>query len=114
MIPAYLINLDREKSRLDSALAEAVPLEIEMVRISAVDMQQLDHKEICFVTNGVRAAWLSHMLCLETFLKTKSDFALILEDDFSIKNAKLFNDELETLLKLSPDVVQFGMGTLCR
>jgi GR25 family glycosyltransferase involved in LPS biosynthesis len=108
LIPAYLINLNREKSRLESAIAEAAPLDIQMVRISAVDMHQLDHQEICFVTNGVRAAWLSHMLCLKTFLETKSEFALILEDDFSIKNSKIFNEELETLLRLSPDVVQFG------
>lgn len=111
MIPAYLINLDRETSRLESALFEASLLEIDLFRISAVDRQNLNQEEPCLVTDGVKAAWLSHMLCLETFLKTESEFALILEDDFSIRNVKTFNKELSHLLQLSPDVVQFGFLT---
>ena len=111
MIPAYLINLDRETSRLDSALIEASHLDIDLFRISAVDRQTLIQQEPCLVTDGVKAAWLSHMLCLETFLNTECEFALILEDDFSIKNVKSFNKELSLLLKASPDVVQFGFLT---
>lgn len=111
MIPAYLINLDRETTRLESALFEASLLEIDLFRISAVDRQNLNQGEPCLVTDGVKAAWLSHMLCLETFLKTKSEFALILEDDFSVKNVNTFNKELSLLLQLSPDIVQFGFLT---
>jgi GR25 family glycosyltransferase involved in LPS biosynthesis len=39
----------------------------------------------------VRAAWLSHMQCLEIFLESGHSFALIFEDDFSISNKENFN-----------------------
>jgi GR25 family glycosyltransferase involved in LPS biosynthesis len=108
MIPAYLINLDREIERLNSSLAESRDLLCEIIRVSAVDLKTLPDASDLFVSAGVRAAWLSHMKCFKLFLESGHPFALILEDDFSIKNIAMFNNELKKVLGSSADVVQLG------
>jgi GR25 family glycosyltransferase involved in LPS biosynthesis len=108
MIPAYLINLDREVERFNSSLAESKDLVCEIFRVSAVDLQSLPDTSELYVTAGVRAAWLSHMKCLKLFLESGYPFALILEDDFSIDDAAMFNIELKRVIESSADIVQFG------
>jgi GR25 family glycosyltransferase involved in LPS biosynthesis len=108
MIPAYLINLDREVDRFNSSLAESKGLDCEIFRVSAVDMQCLPETSQLYVAAGVRAAWLSHMKCLKLFLESGYPFALILEDDFSIKNKTEFNNELKRVIESKADIVQFG------
>lgn len=108
MIPAYLINLDREIDRFNSSLAESQGLDCEIFRVSAVDMQSLPDTSEFYVAAGVRAAWLSHMKCLKLFLESGYPFALILEDDFSIENKTVFNNELKRVIESSADIAQFG------
>lgn len=108
MIPAYLINLDREIERLNSSIAESRGLACEIIRVPAVDLNFLPSNSAPYVAAGVRAAWLSHMKCLQLFLKSGHPFALILEDDFSITDAEAFNHELSKVMQFSPDIVQFG------
>jgi GR25 family glycosyltransferase involved in LPS biosynthesis len=108
MIPAYLINLDREVERLNSSLAESRGLVCEIIRVSAVDLQSLPHASELFVSAGVRAAWLSHMKCFKLFLESGHPYALILEDDFSINDVTMFNKELKKVMGSSADIVQLG------
>ena len=108
MIPAYLINLDREVERLNSSIEESRGLVCELIRVPAIDLHTLPDSSKLFVAAGVRAAWLSHMECLKIFLESDHAFALIFEDDFSISNKKRFNDEVLKVIESSPDVVQFG------
>ena len=108
MIPAYLINLDREVERLNSSIKESCGLVCELIRVPAIDLHSLPDNPKLFVSAGVRAAWLSHMQCLKIFLESEHSFALILEDDFSIRNADVFNNEVTRVMESSPDIVQFG------
>jgi hypothetical protein len=108
MIPAYLINLDREVERLRSSIEESRGLSCEIIRVPAVDLRSLPDNSKFYVAAGVRAAWLSHMQCLKIFLDSKHEYALILEDDFSISSKSVFNNELLKVIKVSPDIVQFG------
>jgi GR25 family glycosyltransferase involved in LPS biosynthesis len=108
MIPAYLINLDREVDRLNSSIEESQGLDCKLIRISAIDLNTLSEDSALYVAAGVRAAWLSHMQCFKNFLESKNSFALILEDDFSIRNTDQFNKEVARVIESSPDIVQFG------
>jgi GR25 family glycosyltransferase involved in LPS biosynthesis len=108
MIPAYLINLDREVDRLNSSIEESQGLACELTRVSAIDLKSLPGNSNLYVAAGVRAAWLSHMQCLKIFLESGHSFALILEDDFSIRNINVFNNEIMRVTESKPDIVQFG------
>ena len=102
----YLINLDSSTDRLAQASAELTKHNIEFERISAVDGRQLDVQN--FDTyNSARSnaytgrdligaeigCYLSHKKALETFVASKHEYALILEDDLDIVDD--FNDILD-------------------
>lgn len=108
MITSYVINLDREASRWKNCELQAQKFGLDITRVSAISITDLPQESESFVSSGVRAVWLSHMKCLELFLATDASHALILEDDFQIKNSRKLNNYLASTTVSAYDLVQFG------
>lgn len=108
MIHGYVINLDEETSRWKNCELQANRFGLEITRVSAISVADLPEKYETYVSSGVRAVWLSHMKCLELFLKTDSSHALILEDDFQIEDSKRLHSCLRSQRILDHDLVQLG------
>lgn len=98
-IQTYLINLDSSTERLQQADEQLKKFAIPYQRISAVDGRQLDLTK--FSQYDSTQAWqqmgrdllgaeigcyLSHIKCIEQFLQSDADYAIVLEDDLNIKN----------------------------
>lgn len=103
----YLINLDERTDRLSRASKQLNGAGCEFERVSAVKPSKDFERTYPYVTPGVAAIWLSHMECMERFLKTEQEYALILEDDFLLpKNLKSLEKILPT--EFSFDFFQVG------
>lgn len=75
-----------------------------IVRISAIEARNVSS----FLTKpAVAACWESHCKTLREFLKTKSDYALILEDDFRIDSRDI-HELLRESMNSSLDFIQIG------
>jgi len=97
----YLINLDERTDRLSRASKQLNEAGCEFERVSAIKPSKDFERLFPYVTPGVAAIWLSHMECMERFLKTKQEYALILEDDF------LLPKSLQSLEKILPPEFSF-------
>lgn len=109
IMKGYLINLDAEQNRLNSSIQEANKISIEIVRIAAIDAKTLTNSSL--VTNGVQAAWKSHLKAIQTFLSTNDTHAIILEDDFKLDDKKEFQKFISSGMYLHWDMIQFGFLT---
>jgi hypothetical protein len=103
---AYVINLDSEVKRWESCIVEALPLKMNLFRVSAIKADDLG--QAVYVTNGVQAAWESHCKALRIFLESGEDYAYILEDDFAITRPELIESFIEGQEYAKWDLVQFG------
>jgi GR25 family glycosyltransferase involved in LPS biosynthesis len=107
-IPFFVINLDGENSRWENCLIQQSRFGFYLNRIRAIDKEKLVKLNEIFVSDGVRAVWLSHLKCFENFLSTDSSHALILEDDFQIQKPEKFSRLLSDKTLFEYDLVQFG------
>jgi glycosyl transferase family 25 len=101
----YLINLDRAVDRLSAMQAKLREASLPFERVVAVDGQalQLPVREFSERTYGLLhgrrgnpaeiGCYLSHVECAKRLLASKSEFALILEDDLE------FPSDLKQVLK---------------
>lgn len=118
----YLINLDGSSERFDSATAQLVREGIKFERVSAVDGRGKLCTEFDVVdANSMRAflgrdlsggevgCFLSHKQCVERFLETDADYAIVIEDDLKIqKNFEIFLREIVPSLPRGWHVINFG------
>lgn len=104
---AYVINLDSRPDRWDSVERQSDRLGLDVVRISAVSITDVDKDLECFVAPGVSATWKSHQQAMKVFLDTGDKYGLILEDDFLLASAW---DKLNLVLpeNLQADFLQIG------
>ncbi len=90
----YVINLDRRSDRLVAVSNQLMRLGIAFERIQAIDAKELfsgkEHIELKsplhLIAQGAVACKMSHIKALQTFLRSDSEFALILEDDVRLAN----------------------------
>ena len=93
----YVINLDRSTERLELISSQLSNQKINVKRIPAIDGIELNiDKEaddsMCksemgrSIQPGEVGCFLSHIKALEAFISSKSDFAVILEDDAIIQS----------------------------
>lgn len=90
----YIINLDKDKSRYNSALTECKKItNKDPIRISGVYGKELknedmkEHVDYIYSKIGLKSAIgcaMSHIKAWETMLKNKDTSSLFLEDDISI------------------------------
>ena len=104
---AYVINLSHRKDRWASVLLQSELLPFEIHRFEATDSRDFGGSEISLLPAAVLACFDSHKRLLGEFLKTDENFALILEDDFTIgKSLKEF--DFENLCSMGFDFIQIG------
>lgn len=110
----YVINLERREDRLDAISSELELTGLSFSRIDAVDGKALSLKlpPPAFVSYGLMANWLSHQKCLTTFLESDAQYALILEDDVSVKGSSLtssrLDDWVDIMSRENLDLLQVG------
>lgn len=99
----YLINLDDNTERFDTASQQLAAQGIEFIRVSAFDgrkLRPMDHplynQQRCHdymgreLVGGEIGCYMSHLDCAKKFIATDADFAVVLEDDFKTsQNLKL-------------------------
>ncbi len=109
-IKTYLINLDDSTERLDSAKQQLDLAGITFERVSAfdgrkvepTDIKEYDNKASMAymgrkMTGGELGCYFSHVSCVERFLASDADYAIVLEDDMTAPTE---------LLKVSMDILQ--------
>jgi GR25 family glycosyltransferase involved in LPS biosynthesis len=105
-VQLYVINLDRDIDRWESVLKESAYSFLKVHRVKAIDARDLPSQD--FVSLGVHATWLSHIKAMNKFLESGSEFALIAEDDFHIKNPPELIAFIKALSNIDWDMVQLG------
>jgi|688.fasta_scaffold177357_2 GR25 family glycosyltransferase involved in LPS biosynthesis len=105
---SLLINLERRRDRLESALNSAQKNGLSFKRIEAIDSLNCILEPENLVTPDVYACWQSHLKCYRAFLQTNHNYCLILEDDFVVKNRKSLETLLEKRAWENYDLLQVG------
>jgi len=89
----YFINLDRSKDRLIEFNKEIAKTKIPSERISAIDAKNLEGNEFIINNKYNRelllpevGCYLSHIKAKQEFLKSKNEYAIILEDDIVLSS----------------------------
>lgn len=104
-----VINLESEVSRRLQCSKQLQGLEHEF--ISAIDGRGRPKEAGQLVTAPVEAIWLSHLKALNTFLNSKYEYCLILEDDFDLASTQELKKNLRLVTKCQFDLVQLGWLT---
>jgi GR25 family glycosyltransferase involved in LPS biosynthesis len=107
-----LINLDKDKERLESSIKESAKAGFTFSRINAISSTDLTVKSPFDFSKSVESCWASHMKALEYLLKSDSEFAIILEDDFFISNPDKFIRTIRELQNIKFDLAQLGFLTI--
>ena len=105
-IGIFLINLDDRNDRLDSSTKQLNKVGLEFTRVSALPSK--DVEESIFLTDSVLACWKSHLKTYSILVESDLEYALILEDDFLLKNPKKFSKFLTSLETERYDLLQIG------
>lgn len=105
-VGVFLINLDDRKDRLESSTKQLEELGLQFTRIPAVSYNEVG--ESMFLTAPVLACWKSHLKSYSTLIASDFDYALVLEDDFSISSPNRFSDFLSNLELEKYDLLQVG------
>jgi GR25 family glycosyltransferase involved in LPS biosynthesis len=106
-LTAYVINLARRTDRWHDVECQKSTLGVSIIRVEAVDQDLKELSDLPYVAKGVAATWLSHQKAAAEFLKTDSEFAIILEDDFLLLR-KFKVPSIDLLTHLGADFVQLG------
>jgi GR25 family glycosyltransferase involved in LPS biosynthesis len=107
MLRAYVLNLVDRPDRWLSASSQVAKIDFEMKRIEAISPLSQSFTSSDYLANGVTAIWLSHLKAMKAFLDTGDRYALILEDDFLIRND--FNSNIIAVMDKSRlDFLQLG------
>lgn len=92
-----LINMDRSKSRLDQCVSLLTQYNVDFHRIEGVDGRNLSPQQLNaalapsfsgyykVLSKGEIGCYLSHRKCWEYMVERQLDYAVILEDDFTLQ-----------------------------
>ncbi len=105
-IQLYVINLEKDVERWQSVLQETSGSFLNTNHVKAINGPELPESN--FVSQGVQAAWLSHLKAIHAFLDSDGEFAIIAEDDFHIKNLAKLSRVIKDLESIEWDMVQLG------
>jgi len=120
----YVINLDKDKDRLDLMQQQIPKLGRQFTRISAVNGKLLSKKEISdkttsmcnlFCTLSMIGCFLSHQKVWQKIIDNNDNYAIVMEDDCELIDS--FQDDLKNLLNeiipLEPDLIYLGCFGAC-
>lgn len=115
----FVINLEQDKSRLESMKVAFLKYNLDFERFPAVNGKSLPRESRYNVYSGIRAWWLrrsllpgeigcalSHIYLYKKIVEEKLPYALILEDDIEISSElKKFLDDISEKLKPEQNTV---------
>lgn len=104
----YLINLASREDRLRTARMQLSKLETNYVRIEGVIYPQEIMDQEGLVTSGVKGCWESHKLCFEDLTNSEEEYALVCEDDLSIRDIKSLSAAISWGIRNEVDLLQLG------
>jgi len=104
---AYVVNLTARSDRWSSVEKRRATLGIPILRVEAIDQDVIAPADLRFAAKGVAATWASHRKAAAEFLKTDSNFGMILEDDFQL-SSRFRIPSTQLLSELEADFVQLG------
>lgn len=100
-IPVYWINLDMATKRKELFISENYPYFKTITRVSAIDGANLQrtvkHNSHFQLSPAEIATAFSHLIAIETAFKDNCEYALILEDDNSVKPIITNNIDLDAI-----------------
>ena len=105
----FYINLEHRKDRYDQINSELAKTNIDTEKINRIE-------GIYYDTFGILGCGKSHILALESFIKSGKDTCILLEDDFEFI---IPQEEINTLINrffnsnISFDVLRLASNTLC-
>ena len=105
------INLERSENRREYMNELLSNINIKNIRIDAIDGKKRDNLRdlinIPFedenLTNYEIACTLSHIKAINMIDKLEGEYFMICEDDISLENIILFNEDLNSIIKNSPE-----------
>lgn len=104
-LSVFVINLDERVDRWENVLYQQSRHDfLRITRISGIKAQRTPN---LLTSPAVAACWESHCKVLQEFLNSDKDFALVLEDDFSINLVNIrarINEAIDSGL----DFIQIG------
>jgi len=105
----YLINLDRTPDRLTAIKKELAKIDMDFIRIPAVDARNLDYSKFVVknqykreIAPGEIGCYMSHVKVMKTFIASDAEFAVILEDDIKLNDnfKEMVEKAMETYVQL--------------
>ncbi len=120
----YIVNLDRSRDRWERMQALFRKLELDVVRLPAVDGRKMDsetlknlrpklserHFWLKEMTPGEIGCYLSHLKAWKALLDTEEEWALVMEDDLFVRdNVKEFICD-ESWIPEGVDLIQMTAG----
>lgn len=119
----YYINLDHREDRKNKLLNELKEINIPIQRINAINKNDLSKNELIkkkYISEnttlrlGQIACILSHKKAWKTFLDSKYDYAIFLEDDVIINKEYFiqFNNIINELNNINFDILYLGRNNL--
>lgn len=105
----YVINLERRADRRVKVTDSLKSLNINFEIITAIDAETLRNRQAIFnLSLPAQACWQSHVLAMQSFLKTRSSHAIIFEDDVVLHRWRVIEKILSRKDFSNFDLVQFG------
>lgn len=108
---AFVINLDRDRTRWQSTSRLLQGLGLDVERVTAVDGQEEGGRDTHFLSAGEQGCFQSHLKALERFLESGLPIALIFEDDIGTTlDANSLAHKVQTALPLldTYDLIYLG------
>ena len=107
-VEAYIINIEGQVDRKIYAADEAKKMGVTPKIIKAITPADFKSNSNSVFNRSVEACWLSHRKVLGDFLAGSADYALVMEDDIVLRNAKRAIQCLNQALLYDFDVYQVG------
>jgi GR25 family glycosyltransferase involved in LPS biosynthesis len=110
MVEVYVINMDKDASRLEKSSSYLTKFGFEVIRSPGVDVQTID-RSAYFVgnaTDGMIGCSLAHTRLFQKLIDSTKEYMIIAEDDIVCDR---YASELEVFLKHVPkdfDVIHLG------
>jgi GR25 family glycosyltransferase involved in LPS biosynthesis len=105
----YVINLKRRSDRRAKVTNSLKSLNINFEIVTAIDAKTLRNRQAKFnLTLPAQACWESHVLAIQSFLKTRSSHAIIFEDDVLLHKWQAIEKIISQKDFSNFDLVQFG------
>lgn len=110
----YLINLERRPDRLSEISSQLAGLDLEYVRVAAIDGATIGESQYSILDKATEACWQSHQKVFALIAQGPASNALVLEDDAVLNPEQnwrgLLNDLDAYMTRSSIDILQLGFA----